>query len=119
MFVVEGNYNTTVRQFVPVFLCFTAATKRVNVIGHTFRGSNSTRLLELLAWLGIEDLDLILKERLGSAGRDTWNAPTVQSRQPLTYRLLESVGLGEAQDDLVAADREGLQRVEALSYQPS
>ena len=25
---------------------------------------------------------------------DTWNAPTVQSRQPLTYRLLESVGLG-------------------------
>ena len=30
----------------------------------------------------------------GSAGMDTWNAPTVQSRQPLTYRLLESVGLG-------------------------
>ena len=23
-----------------------------------------------------------------------WNAPTVQSRQPLTYRLMESVGLG-------------------------
>ena len=36
---------------------------------------------------------------------DTWNAPTVQSRQPLTYRLLESVGLG-GQDDLEAADRE-------------
>ena len=46
---------------------------------------------------------------------DTWNALTVQSRQPLTYRLLESMGLG-AQDDLEAADREGLQRVEALSY---
>ena len=29
-----------------------------------------------------------------SAGMDTWNTPTVQSRQPLTYRLLESVGLG-------------------------
>ena len=25
---------------------------------------------------------------------DMWNAPTVQSRQPLTYRLMESVGLG-------------------------
>ena len=25
---------------------------------------------------------------------DIWNAPTVQSRQPLTYRLMESVGLG-------------------------
>ena len=46
---------------------------------------------------------------------DTWNAPMVQSRQPLTYRLLESLGLG-GQDDLEAADREGLQRVEALSY---
>ena len=51
------------------------------------------RPIELLAWLGIEDLDLILKER-GSAGMDMWNAPTVQSRQPLTYRLKESVGLG-------------------------
>ena len=27
-------------------------------------------------------------------GMDMWNAPTVQSRQPLTYRLMESVGLG-------------------------
>ena len=25
---------------------------------------------------------------------DRWNTPTVQSRQPLTYRLMESVGLG-------------------------
>ena len=25
---------------------------------------------------------------------DMWNAPVVQSRQPLTYRLMESVGLG-------------------------
>ena len=27
-------------------------------------------------------------------GMDMWNAPIVQSRQPLTYRLMESVGLG-------------------------
>ena len=27
-------------------------------------------------------------------GMDMWNAPTMQSRQPLTYRLMESVGLG-------------------------
>ena len=33
-------------------------------------------------------------KREGSAGMDMWNAPTVQSRQPLTYRLMESVGLG-------------------------
>ena len=30
---------------------------------------------------------------------DTWNAPTVQSRQPLTYKLMESLGLG-GKDDL-------------------
>ena len=33
-------------------------------------------------------------KREGSAGMDMWNAPTVQSRQPLTYKLMESVGLG-------------------------
>ena len=27
-------------------------------------------------------------------GMDMWNTPVVQSRQPLTYRLMESVGLG-------------------------
>ena len=31
---------------------------------------------------------------LNTAGMDMSNAPTVQSRQPLTYRLMESVGLG-------------------------
>ena len=31
--------------------------------------------------------------REGSAGMDMWNAPMVQSRQPFTYRLRESVGL--------------------------
>ena len=30
----------------------------------------------------------------GFTGMDMWNAPIVQSRQPLTYRLMESVGLG-------------------------
>ena len=47
-----------------------------------------------------------------------WNAPVVQSRQPFTYRLRKAWAW-EAQDDMEAADREGLQRVEALSYQPS
>ena len=42
----------------------------------------------------------------------------VQSRQPLTYRLWKA-WVWEAQDDMEAADREGLQRVEALGYQPS
>ena len=32
--------------------------------------------------------------REGSAGMDMWNAPIVQSRQPLTYRLMENVGVG-------------------------
>ena len=52
----------------------------------------TTRSIELLVQLGIEDLDLILKERRLD-GMDMWNAPMVQSRQPLTYRLMESVGV--------------------------
>ena len=32
--------------------------------------------------------------REGSTGMDIWNAPMVQSRQPFTYRLMESLGLG-------------------------
>ena len=32
--------------------------------------------------------------REDSDGMDMWNAPMVQLRQPLTYRLMESVGLG-------------------------
>ena len=31
--------------------------------------------------------------REGSVGMDMWNAPMVQSKQPLTYRLMESVAL--------------------------
>ena len=56
--------------------------------------------------------------REGSASMEMWNAPMVHSRQPFTHRLKESMGL-EAQDNMEAADREGLQRVEALSCQPS
>ena len=60
------------------------------------------RSIELLAWLGTEDLDPILKEKMlrwyghmeRSTGINTWNTPTEQSRQPLTYRMLESMGLG-------------------------
>ena len=33
-------------------------------------------------------------KREGSASMDRWNAATVQLRQPSTYRLMESVGLG-------------------------
>ena len=57
-----------------------------------------------------------VRRREDSDGMDMWNAPMVQSRQPLTYRLMESVG---HQDDMEAGDREGLQRLEALCYQPS
>ena len=48
---------------------------------------------ELLARLGIEDLTSFWR-REGSAGMDMLNAPMVQSRQPFSYRLRESVGLG-------------------------
>ena len=51
------------------------------------------RSTELLAWLGIEDLDLILKERR-LHWLDIGKAATVQFRKPLTYRMMESVDLG-------------------------
>ena len=35
------------------------------------------------------------RRREGSAGMDMWNAPTVQSSQPVSYRLMESLGLGD------------------------
>ena len=60
---------------------------------------------ELLALLGIEDLDLILKERRFCWYRH-WTAPMVQSRQPFTYRL-RIAWVWEAQDDMEAAVREG------------
>ena len=71
--------------------------------------------------IGIEDLDLILKERRlrwYGHGMDMWNAPMVQSRQPLTYRMIERVGLGGPRWH-GSTDREGLQREEAHGYQNS
>ena len=60
----------------------------------------TTRSNELLARLGIEDLDLILKER-----RLRWYGHVERSngaiKQPFMYRLRNSVG----QDDMEAADR--------------
>ena len=76
----------------------------------------TTRSNELLVWLGIRIWTSFWR-REDSDGMDMWNAPVVQSRQPLTYRLME-VWAWEAQDNMEAADREGLQRVEALGYQP-
>ena len=52
----------------------------------------TTRSSELLARLGIEDLDLILKERRLSWYGHVERSNGVQSRQPLTYRSMESVG---------------------------
>ena len=49
--------------------------------------------LLLYEWIALKTWTSSSK-REGSAGMDTWNAPTVQSRQPLTYRLLEIVSLG-------------------------
>ena len=46
---------------------------------------------------------------------DMWNALMVQSRQPFTYRL-RKVWSWKTQDDMEAADRQGLQRLEALGY---
>ena len=54
----------------------------------------------------------------GSADMDIWNAPMVQSRQPLTSCWWKAWAW-EAKNDMEAADRDGLQRVEALDYQPS
>ena len=49
---------------------------------------------------------------------DMWNALIVQSTA-FHIQAEEKAWAWEAQDDMEAADREGLQRVEALSYQPS
>ena len=77
----------------------------------------TTRSSELLERLGIEDLDLILKEKRlcwYGCGRLQWC-----SQNSLWHTGWWKVCAWEAQDDMEAADREGLQRVEALDYQPS
>ena len=77
----------------------------------------TTRSNKLLAQLGIEDLDLILKERrLRYYGHKTLQWCSQDSLWPTGWW---KVWAWEAQDDMEAADREGLQRVEALVYRPS
>ena len=49
--------------------------------------------LSYLGSLGLRIWTLFWR-REGFAGMDMWNAQMVQSRQPFTYRLRESVGLG-------------------------
>ena len=77
----------------------------------------TTRSNELLAQLGIEELDLILKER-----RFRWYGHAMLqwcSQDSLWHTGWWKAWAWETQDDMEAADREGLQRVEALGYRPS
>ena len=76
----------------------------------------TTRSNELLARLGIEDLDLILKER-----RLPWYGHVERSSGAVkTAFYIQVEGkCGPGRPKMEAADREGLQRVEALGYQPS
>ena len=52
--------------------------------------------------------------REGSAGMDMWNAPIVQWQDSLWPTVWWKAWAWEAHDGMEAADREGLQRVEAL-----
>ena len=77
----------------------------------------TTRSNELLVRLGIEDLDLILKER-----RLRWYGHVERSNGAVKTAFdiqVDGKRAWEAQNDMEPADREGLQRVEALGYQPS
>lgn len=49
---------------------------------------------DLLAWLGREDLDRILREGEGFAGMDMWSVLAVLSGVPVTFRLKEIKCLG-------------------------
>ena len=78
------------------------------------------RSTELLARLGTEDLDLILKERsLHWYGHVERSNGAVKTAFDIVLQIVGKRGPGRPQDDLEAADREGLQRVAALSYRPS
>ena len=80
----------------------------------------TTRSNELLVRLDIEDPDLILKVRrlrwYGHVELSKWQWCNQDS---LWYTGWWEAWASEAQDDMEADDRERLQRVEALSYQPS
>ena len=71
----------------------------------------TTRSNELLVRLGIEDLDLILKER-----RLRWYGHVERSSGAIKTAF--DIQVDGKQNDMEAADREGLQRVEALGHQP-
>ena len=76
------------------------------------------RSIELLARLGIEDLDLILKEK-----RLRWYGHVERSNGAVktTFDIQVNGKHGPRRPKMIwqAADREGSQRVEALSYRPS
>ena len=77
----------------------------------------TTRSSKLFVQLGIETWTSSWR-REGSAGMDMWNAPMVQSWQPLTYRLMERVGLGGPRLHGSSWQR-GIAEMEAFSYRPS
>ena len=75
------------------------------------------RSTEQLARLGIEDLDLILKER-----RLRWYGHVERSNGAVktAFDIQVNGKRGPGRPKMTeAADREGSQRVEALSYRPS
>ena len=73
--------------------------------------------IELLVRLGIEDLDLILKERrLRWYGHVECSSGAIKTAFDIQVDGKRGPG---RPDDMETADREGLQRVEALGHQPS
>ena len=79
---------------------------------------DTTRSNDLLVRLGFEDLDLTLKER-----RLWWYGHVERSsgaiKTAFDIEVDGKCGPRGAQNNMEAADREGLRRVEALGYQPS
>ena len=62
---------------------------------------------------------IIIWRREDADGMDMWNTPMVQSRQPLTYRLMESLGLGGPRWHWNSWQRGIAETEEALGHQPS
>ena len=85
--------------------------------------STTIRSTELLARLSIGDLDLVLKERrLRWYGHVECSNGAVKTAFDIQVDGKCGPGrpkMSQAHDDMEVADREGLQRAEALSYQPS
>ena len=81
------------------------------------QGIVTTRSNELLARLGIWGSGTFWR-REGSVGMGMWNAPVVQSRQLFDIQVDAKHGI-ERLEITWQQLKEGLQRVEALGYQPS